>query len=127
MSKDETGSDEVRGLPGYPANNSIPSGFALPIPIASAPIHVDEAEPADPWSSTWEDTSWHISGETDETTNGAPAAVGVHGPETTHSPESSVTAEIDDAVSFAEAGHDEPVEQLSRWVYSDPVSGGAVS
>jgi len=41
--------------------------------------------------------------------------------------ESSVTAEIDDAVSFAEAGHDEPVEQLSRWVYSDPVSGGAVS
>jgi MinD-like ATPase involved in chromosome partitioning or flagellar assembly len=72
MSKDETGSDEVRGLPGYPANNSIPSGFALPIPIASAPT-LAEAEPADPWSSTWEDTSWHVNGDTDETTNGAPA------------------------------------------------------
>jgi MinD-like ATPase involved in chromosome partitioning or flagellar assembly len=89
MSKDETGSDEVRGLPGYPANNSIPSGFALPIPIASAPTHVDEAEPADPWSSTWEDTSWHISGETDETTNGAPAAVGGHGPESAESADST--------------------------------------
>ncbi|TQM55076.1 MinD/ParA family ATP-binding protein [Humibacillus xanthopallidus] len=79
MSKDETGSDEVRGLPGYPANNSIPSGFALPIPLAPAPTHLEEAEPADPWSSTWEDTSWHISGDTDETTNGVPASGVVNG------------------------------------------------
>ena len=69
MSKDETGSDEVRGLPGYPANNSIPSGFALPIPMAPAPEHLDEPEPADPWSSTWEDTSWHVNADTDEGTN----------------------------------------------------------
>ena len=74
MSKDETGSDEVRGLPGYPANNSIPSGFALPIPMAPAPAHLDEPEPADPWSSTWEDTSWHISGDTSEATNDVPVA-----------------------------------------------------
>jgi MinD-like ATPase involved in chromosome partitioning or flagellar assembly len=87
MSKDETGSDEVRGLPGYPANNSIPSGFALPIPLAPAPTHVEEPEPADPWSSTWEDTSWHLSGEADETTNGAPTSMvggeGVDGANTT--------------------------------------------
>ena len=74
MSKDETGSDEVRGLPGYPANNSIPSGFALPIPMAPAPEHLDEPEPADPWSSTWEDTSWHVNADSDESTNDAPVA-----------------------------------------------------
>ena len=33
--------------------------------------------------------------------------------------EESVAAEIDDAVSFAEAGHDEAPDQLMRWVYSD--------
>jgi pyruvate dehydrogenase E1 component subunit alpha len=33
--------------------------------------------------------------------------------------EDSVAAEIADAVAFAEAGHDEPPEQLTRWVYSD--------
>ena len=76
MSKDETGSDEVRGLPGYPANNSIPSGFALPIPMAPAPEHLDEPEPADPWSSTWEDTSWHVDAVTDEGTNDAPVTDG---------------------------------------------------
>ncbi|WP_404390085.1 MinD/ParA family protein [Humibacillus xanthopallidus] len=74
MSKDETGSDEARGLPGYPANNSIPSGFALPIPMAPAPEHLDEPEPADPWSSTWEDTSWHVNADSDESTNDAPVA-----------------------------------------------------
>ena len=46
MGKDETGTDEVRGLPGYPANNSIPSGFALPIPMASAPTDLaDDPSP----------------------------------------------------------------------------------
>jgi MinD-like ATPase involved in chromosome partitioning or flagellar assembly len=74
MGKDETGSDEVRGLPGYPANNSIPSGFALPIPMAPAPTQLDDPEPADPWSSTWEDTSWHVGGNTAESTNDAPVA-----------------------------------------------------
>jgi pyruvate dehydrogenase E1 component alpha subunit len=33
--------------------------------------------------------------------------------------EAAVTEEIADAVAFASAGHDEPVEQLTRWVYSD--------
>ena len=69
MTKDETGINEARGLPGYPANNSIPSGFTLPIPMASSPSHVDEVESADPWSSTWEDTSWHVTGDTDETSD----------------------------------------------------------
>lgn len=58
MSKDETGSNEGQGIPGFSANNSIPGGFTLPIPTATAGApHEDEA-PADPWSSTWEDTSW---------------------------------------------------------------------
>jgi pyruvate dehydrogenase E1 component alpha subunit len=30
-----------------------------------------------------------------------------------------IVAELDDAVAFAEAGHDEPVEEMTRWVYSD--------
>ena len=33
--------------------------------------------------------------------------------------EAELTAELDDAVAFAEAGHDEPVEQMTRWVHSD--------
>ena len=72
MSKHETGSDEVRGLPGYPSNNSIPSGFALPIPMAPAAEHLEEPETADPWSSTWEDTSWHVNADAGEGTNDAP-------------------------------------------------------
>ena len=41
--------------------------------------------------------------------------------------EAQVAAEIDDAVAFAEAGTSEPVEELTRWVYSDDstiVTGG---
>jgi MinD-like ATPase involved in chromosome partitioning or flagellar assembly len=72
MSKHETGSDEVRGLPGYPANNSIPSGFALPIPMVPAPEHIDEPEAADPWSSTWQDTSWQVDADVDGGTNDTP-------------------------------------------------------
>jgi pyruvate dehydrogenase E1 component alpha subunit len=34
--------------------------------------------------------------------------------------ERDVAAEIDDAVAFAEAGHPEPVEELTRFVYSEP-------
>jgi len=34
--------------------------------------------------------------------------------------EREIASEIDDAAAFAEAGHLEPVEQLERFVYSDP-------
>ncbi|MEW1952137.1 hypothetical protein [Terrabacter sp. NPDC080008] len=61
MGKDETGSTENQGIPGFPANNSVPGGFTLPIPIATAGASQDEEAPADPWSSTWEDTSWHAA------------------------------------------------------------------
>jgi pyruvate dehydrogenase E1 component alpha subunit len=33
--------------------------------------------------------------------------------------EAEVASELDDAVAYAEAGHDEPIEDLTRWVYSD--------
>ena len=36
MSKDETGTTESQGIPGYSANSSIPGGFTLPIPTATA-------------------------------------------------------------------------------------------
>lgn len=63
MSKDETGSTESQGIPGFSANNSIPGGFTLPIPIATAGGSQPEETPADPWSSTWEDTSWQAADE----------------------------------------------------------------
>jgi pyruvate dehydrogenase E1 component alpha subunit len=34
--------------------------------------------------------------------------------------QAEVGAELDDAVAFAEAGHDEPVEEMLQWVYSEP-------
>jgi pyruvate dehydrogenase E1 component alpha subunit len=34
--------------------------------------------------------------------------------------EREIASEIDDAAAFAEAGHLEPVEELERFVYSDP-------
>jgi len=33
--------------------------------------------------------------------------------------EAEVASELEDAVAYAEAGHDEPIEDLTRWVYSD--------
>ena len=33
--------------------------------------------------------------------------------------EAEVASELDDAVAYAEEGHDEPIEDLTRWVYSD--------
>jgi len=39
--------------------------------------------------------------------------------------EAEVAAEIEDAVAFAEAGHPEPVEELTRFVYSDPAGGAS--
>lgn len=64
MSNNETGSTENQGIPGYSANNSIPGGFALPIPTAGAGVSEPEQPPADPWSSTWDDTSWQQPAET---------------------------------------------------------------
>jgi MinD-like ATPase involved in chromosome partitioning or flagellar assembly len=58
MSKDETRTRESQGIPGFAANSSIPGGFTLPIPTATAAVGAPEQAPADPWSSTWEDTSW---------------------------------------------------------------------
>ena len=63
MSKDDTGNTESQGIPGFSANNSIPGGFALPIPTATTGAAQPDEAPADPWSSTWEDTSWQ-SGDT---------------------------------------------------------------
>ncbi|GGM86676.1 hypothetical protein GCM10009721_09330 [Terrabacter tumescens] len=67
MSKDETGSTESQGIPGFSANNTIPGGFALPIPVAGAGATEPEAAPADPWSSTWDDTSWQSGEVSDDT------------------------------------------------------------
>jgi MinD-like ATPase involved in chromosome partitioning or flagellar assembly len=41
--------DDGAGLPGYPANTSVPDGFELPLP---------STETSDPWSSTWSDADW---------------------------------------------------------------------
>ncbi|GAA2740316.1 hypothetical protein GCM10009868_02040 [Terrabacter aerolatus] len=69
MSNNETGSTESQGIPGWSANHSIPGGFALPIPTAGAGATEPEQPPADPWSSTWDDTSWQPTdpGVSDET------------------------------------------------------------
>ncbi|WP_374971180.1 MinD/ParA family protein [Terrabacter sp. BE26] len=71
MSKDENGSTESQGIPGFSANNSIPGGFTLPIPIATAGASQPEEASADPWSATWEDTSWQSgdAGEADSSTD----------------------------------------------------------
>jgi TPP-dependent pyruvate/acetoin dehydrogenase alpha subunit len=39
--------------------------------------------------------------------------------------EAAISAEIDASVAFAEAGTDEPVEELTRFVVSEPVGAGA--
>ena len=69
MSNDETGSTEGQGIPGFSSNNSIPGGFTLPIPMGTAAANQTEETPADPWSSTWDDTSWQ-SGDAGETGSG---------------------------------------------------------
>lgn len=61
MSKDETSNTEGQGIPGFSSNNSIPGGFTLPIPMATAAADETDETPADPWSSTWDDTSWQPS------------------------------------------------------------------
>src|SRR5690348_6904969 len=75
MSKDETGNTESQGIPGFSANNSIPGGFALPIPTATTGAPQPDEAPADPWSSTWEDTSWQ-SGDTSAIPTVAPGDAG---------------------------------------------------
>ncbi len=64
MSKDDSGNVEAAGIPGYSANNTIPGGFSLPLPTMTNPIDAEaeaEAEQsADPWSTTWDDSSWQL-------------------------------------------------------------------
>src|SRR4051794_36692278 len=83
MSKDETGSTENQGIPGFSANSSIPGGFTLPIPLAGSGAPEPEEAAADPWSSTWDDTSWHSDDTGDESPaaghNGAAAPSGSSG------------------------------------------------
>src|SRR6478736_1138181 len=104
MSKDETGNTESQGIPGYSANNSIPGGFALPIPSAGAGASEPEHAPADPWSSTWDDTSWQ-SGVSDETAAYDPSELnGING----HAPVA------------ADAGSDTSTNTWTDWEPSDP-------
>src|SRR3954464_7217585 len=83
MSKDETGSTENQGIPGFSANNSIPGGVTLPMPLVASGAPEPEAAAADPWSSTWDDTSWHSDDTGDMPTsaghNGAAAPSGSGG------------------------------------------------
>ena len=62
MSNEDGGKVEDQGIPGYSANNTIPGGFSLPLPTATNSIDPEpEADgTADPWSSTWDDTSWQL-------------------------------------------------------------------
>ena len=75
MSNDETGTTEGQGLPGYAANNAVPGGFTLPLPMATSSVEAPEERPTDPWSSTWEDASWQstegiAAGPSEASTNG---------------------------------------------------------
>jgi len=64
MSNDDSGGAKGQGIPGYSANNTIPGGFSLPLPTATNSatdaVAAEAPEPADPWSSTWDDTSWQL-------------------------------------------------------------------
>ena len=64
MSNEDGGKVEDQGIPGYSANNTIPGGFSLPLPTATNSIdpepEAETDETADPWSSTWDDTSWQL-------------------------------------------------------------------
>src|SRR6476659_4490703 len=104
MGNDETGTDEVRGLPGYPANTAIPSGFALPIPLASAPTDLADPEPVDPWSSTWQDTSWRVGGDPAESTDDAPATDPAHPAATAPAGDLGATADPTDWTDSYEFG-----------------------
>lgn len=68
MSNDDSGGAKGQGIPGYSANNTIPGGFSLPLPTATNSaadaVAAHAPEPADPWSSTWDDSSWQLP-ETD--------------------------------------------------------------
>ena len=118
MSKDETGSTEGQGLPGYSANNSIPSGFALPIPSATAAGEVEETPAtADPWSTTWDDSSWQ-PGE-----NGRPAT-GINDWSDTYEYGGEYSAEYESAYTN---GHShEGQNGWSSWEPSDNGAAGQV-
>lgn len=119
MSTDETGSTEGQGIPGFSSNNSIPGGFTLPIPMgtAAAADQTDEA-PADPWSSTWDDTSWQpsSSGET------APGESGSNGWTDSYEYGGDPSVEHDAAATNGYSTTDSTTEQngWASWEPSDP-------
>lgn len=93
MSKEDTDNTEGQGLPGYPANSSVPTGFILPVPAASAPE--PSTEPADPWSTTWEDTSWHTA----VTVNGSGSQNGYDSYTSSYDTDSR-TSSLDDTATY---------------------------
>ncbi len=124
MSKDETGTNEGQGIPGFSANNSIPGGFTLPIPTATAGADHEDEAPADPWSSTWEDSSWQ-PGDTGQqpAVGGSDTAAGGATNSWTDSYEYG-----DDYTSTESAnGHDQNGSSTSAWDWqpSDPGTSGA--
>ena len=120
MSKDETGSNEGQGIPGYSANNSIPGGFALPIPTATAGVPQQDEAPADPWSSTWDDASWQ-SGDTGE----IPAAVADESAtnQWTDSYEYGGEATSYEASANGHAQNGSSTTSWTEWEPSDPGTG----
>ncbi|MFM6852114.1 MAG: hypothetical protein ACKOVB_23725 [Terrabacter sp.] len=125
MSKDETGTNEGQGIPGFSANNSIPGGFTLPIPTATAgQDHEDEA-PADPWSSTWEDTSWQPGDTGQQPAVGASDASQGAGTSSTNSWTDSYEYGGEYASTEASAGHESNGASTGSWDWqpSDPAAG----
>ena len=65
MSNEDSGNGSGQGIPGYSVNDTIPGGFSLPLPKGNTnhsepEPEEDDAQSADPWSSTWDDTSWQL-------------------------------------------------------------------
>ncbi len=114
---DEQGRDRHHREPGHPrysANSSIPGGFTLPIPTATDPAGQPEQAPADPWSSTWEDTSWQSadSGETNAWSDWEPAD-----PETSDDSAASGT-ESESYTGWAPAGASRDEHTAARRAYA---------
>ncbi|NUO89940.1 MAG: hypothetical protein HOQ18_03800 [Dermatophilaceae bacterium] len=129
MSKDETGTNEGQGIPGFSANNSIPGGFTLPIPTATAGADHEDVAPADPWSSTWEDSSWQPGDTGQQPAVGASGASGAsyasQGGATTNSWTDSYEYGGERASADSSKGHDHNGSSTSSWDWqpSDPGVG----
>ena len=64
MSKDETGNNEAKACPATPPTTRSRAGSRCPSRWLSSPSSRSTRwRSADPWSSTWEDTSWHVTGD----------------------------------------------------------------